>query len=355
MRAKFQSDEVRQFVNNMVISFVAIVLSLAVSAIIMLIAGYQPGAALSALLDGAFGSRNAIANTLSKSVPLIFVGLACAFANKGGMFNIGAEGQLYMGGFAAVLTGLALQDLPAPIILATSVVVGMLAGGMIGGMTGLLKAKLQIHEVIVAIMLNYIIRFFVGFWVNGPFKDPNSQTAQTLPVGEENMFTKLITRTQLTTALFLALILVLLLAVFFGRTRMGFNIRAVGENPKAAQASGIAMSRTIMMTMAISGAIAGLTGVTEIFGKTGRFIDGFSPGFGFTGIAVAVLGRNNPIGVVFSAILFGIIDAGSLKMSYVAGISSSMINVMNGLVILFVATPELIRKMAFWKGGTNHA
>ena len=124
----------------------------------------------------------------------------------------------------------------------------------------------------------------------------------------------------------------------------------MGENPLAAQASGIAMSATVVLTMGISGALAGLAGVTEIFGKNGRFIDLFSPGYGFTGIAVAVLGRNNPFAVLLSALLFGIIDAGSMKMSYVAGVSTSMIGVMQGLVILFVATPNLVRFIKIKKG-----
>ena len=132
---------------------------------------------------------------------------------------------------------------------------------------------------------------------------------------------------------------------------MGYNIRAVGEKPRAAQAAGIAMSGTVVLTMGISGALAGLAGATEVFGKLGRFVDLFSPGYGFTGIAVAVLGRNNPFAVLLSALLFGIIDAGSMKMSYVAGVSTSMISVMQGLVILFVATPNLVKSLKLKKGG----
>ncbi len=342
-------------VRSLGVSMMAILLSLLISSLVMFIAGYQPLTALSALLDGAFGSRSAIANTLSKSVPLIFVGLACSFANKGGLFNIGAEGQLYMGGFAATIVALVLSDMPAPLVMPAAVIAGMIAGGLVGGIAGLLKAKLQLHEVIVAIMLNYIIRFFVGYWINGPLKETGSQTAQTVPINEGHMFSKLLPRTQLTTALVLALAVVVILTFFFERTSAGFNIRAVGENPSAAQAAGVGMVRSVIMTMVISGAIAGLTGVTEIFGKTGRFIEGFSPGYGFTGIAVAVLGRNHPMGVVLSALLFGIIDSGSMKMSYVAGVSTSMINVMNGLVILFVATPALIQSLAIWKGGQKRA
>ena len=208
----------------------------------------------------------------------------------------------------------------------------------------------QINEVLVAIMLNYIMRYLTSYFVHGPLKDPKANVAQTVAVNENYMLTKLVPKTQLTTALLLALVIAVLMYFFFKKTRTGFNIRAVGENRLAAQASGIAMSSTIILTMAVSGGLAALTGVTEVLGKTGKFVDGFSPGYGFTGIAVAVLGRNNPAGVLLSALLFGIMDSGAMKMSYVAGVSSNMIKVMQGLVILFVATPNLVNFLRSRKG-----
>lgn len=341
----------KQTLRDLGTSVAAILLSLVVSAIIMIIARYNPIDAFSAMLDGAFGSRNAIANTLAKSTPLIFVGLACAFANKGGVFNIGGEGQLYMGAFFAAITGLAMQGMPRLVVIVTCLLVGAIAGGLVGAFNGFLKAKLQINEVIVAIMLNYICKFLTSHYVNGPLKEEGSQTAKTVAFGDQYMLSKLVPKTQLTTALVIALVLVVVLYFFFEKTRMGYNIRAVGENPRAAQAAGIAMSGTVVLTMGISGALAGLAGATEVFGKLGRFVDLFSPGYGFTGIAVAVLGRNNPFAVLLSALLFGIIDAGSMKMSYVAGVSTSMISVMQGLVILFVATPNLVKSLKLKKGG----
>ena len=343
-------EKMKKTLGDLVISVAAIFFSLVIAALIMLVSGYNPIEAFAAMLDGAFGSMSSIANTLAKATPLIFVGLACAFANKGGIFNIGAEGQLYMGAFAATLAALAMQGMPRIIVIVVSIVVGAVAGGLVGSFNGLLKAKLKINEVIVAIMLNYVCKFLTSHFVNGPLKEEGSQTAKTIHIGEENMLTNLVPKTQLTTALIIALVLVVVLYFFFEKTRAGYNIRAVGENPLAAQASGIAMSGTIVLTMGISGALAGLAGATEVFGKLGRFVDLFSPGYGFTGIAVAVLGRNNPFAVLLSALLFGIIDAGSMKMSYVAGVSTSMISVMQGLVILFVATPNLVRYLKIKKG-----
>lgn len=336
-------EQWKQTMSDLIVSVAAIILSFAVSALIMLLAGYDPLQAFSAMLDGAFGSLNSIANTLAKSTPLIFVGLACAFSNKGGIFNIGGEGQLYMGAFTAAVVALSLQGMPRLVVIVASILAGALAGGLVGSFNGLLKAKLRINEVIVSIMLNYICKFFTSHFVNGVLKEEGSQTAKTIHIGEDNMLTRLIPKTQLTTALLLAILLVVAMYFFFEKTRAGYNIRAVGQNPLAAQASGIAMSGTMIATMGISGALAGLAGATEVFGKLGRFIDLFSPGYGFTGIAVAVLGRNNPFAVLLSALLFGVVDAGSMKMSYVAGVSTSMISVVQGLVILFVATPNLVR------------
>lgn len=340
----------KQNLNELVLSVAAILLSLILAALIMLLAGYNPLSAYGAMLDGAFGSPNAIANTLAKSTPLILVGLACAFANKGGIFNIGGEGQLYMGAFVAAVVGLSMQGMPRFVVIIVSLFVGAFAGGLVGAFNGLLKAKLQINEVIVAIMLNYICKFTTSHFVNGPLKEEGSQTAKTVALGDEYMLKTILPKTQLTTAFVIALVLVVIMYFFFEKTRMGYNIRAVGENGRAAQATGIAMSGTVVLTMGISGALAGLAGATEVFGKMGRFIDLFSPGYGFTGIAVAVLGRNNPFTVLLSALLFGIIESGSMKMSYEAGVSTSMINVMQGLVILFVATPALVKALKIKKG-----
>ena len=311
------------------LSIFAIILSLLITALIMLVSGENPINAFQALLAGALGSKTAIATTLGKTVPLLFVGMACAFSNKAGLFNIGCEGQLYIGALTATATALAMQGLPRFLVILVSFLTGMMSGALVGGFNGLLKAKLNINEVLVAIMLNYIMKFFASYCVHGPMKDPKSKVMQSPSIGQEYMLTKILPKSQLTTALILGLILAALLYVFINKTGAGFALRAVGENGSAAQAAGISMVKTVIITMAASGAIAALTGVTEVFGKTGKFVDGFSPGYGFTGIAVAVLGNNHPVGVILSALLFGILESGAMTMSYVAGVSTSMIKVIN--------------------------
>lgn len=338
------------WLTNFLQSVVAIVLSMLVSSLLMLAVGYNPIAAYGALFQGAFGSVNAVANTLSKSIPLLFTGLAFAFASKGGMFNIGGEGQLYMGALASTSVALLLRGAPSFVALPLAILAGMVAGGIMGALVGIVKAKLHLNEVIVAIMLNYIASLFASYLISGSLKAVDSMTPQSEVLPDAFLFQKLVPKTQLTTALLLALVLAALLFFFFKKSRAGFNIRAVGENPLAAQVSGVDMTMVMVLTMAASGAIAALAGITEVFGKYGRYIDGFSPGFGFTGIAVSVLGGNNPFGIVLTAILFGALDAGALKMSYTAGISANMVMVIQALVILFVATPKLVGGL-FRKGG----
>ncbi len=342
-----QNDRVK----STLVTLGAILCSFLVSSIIMFVVGYQPIAAFTALWEGSFGSVPAVANTLSKSIPLIFTGLAFAFASKGGMFNIGGEGQLYAGAMAATLTVLALDGMPRLVVIPVAILAGAIGGAAIGGLIGAIKVKLNVNEVIVAIMMNYIVLYTTSYLVSYPFKEEGAMTAQTVPMGPQYMLTKLIPSTQLTSAFILAVIVAIVLVIFFQGTRAGYNIRIVGENKHAALASGVSMSMTAIATMSVSGALAGLAGVTEVMGKSGRFTDGFSNGFGFTGIAVAVLANNNPIAIIFSAILFGALEAGAMKMSYTAGVSSSMVLVIQGMVILFVATPNLLRLRKKQKGG----
>lgn len=340
-------ERIAPVVRTLLISLASIALSLVVAAIIMLLSGYDPLLAYSAMLSGAFGSTASIASTLAKSVPLMFTGLSCAVAYKGGLFNIGGEGQLYMGALAATLVALGLGGVVPPVVLiALAVLAGMAAGGLVGAATGFLKARMHLHEVIVAIMLNYIVRFFTSYLLNGSLREDGSMIAQSPSFGQENMMTALIPKTQLTTAFILAIIAAVVVYFIFRFTRFGYEIRTVGENIEASRAAGVNVWLTSIVSMGLAGAMSGLCGVTEVLGKSGKFIDGFSPGYGFTGIAVAFLGNNNPLGVVAASLLFGIIDAGSTKMSYVAGVYTSMIGVIQGLVILFVSTPSLV---TFWK------
>ena len=323
-------------------SLAAIGIAILVGALFILLSGESPIEAYGALLKGALGSPKSIANTISKSIPLAFTGLAVALGSRCGMLNIGAEGQLHAGAMAAVLTALSLSSFPAPIVLIVSIIAGIFAGMIVGGIPGFFKARLNTNEVIVAIMLNYICTLFTSWLVNGPVKSDGS-TAQTEVIPEGAWLGRLIPQTQLTTALFILIAVAVLMYIFLWKTSVGYQLRAVGANPSAAGTAGIRVKTYMIMAMVLSGGLAALAGITEVFGKYHRFIEGFSPSFGFTGIAVAILGRNHPAGVLLTALLFGIIDMGALRMSRVTDVSTNMVTVVQSLVILLVAAPELIK------------
>ena len=323
-------------------SLAAIGIAILVGALFILLSGESPIEAYGALLKGALGSPKSIANTISKSIPLAFTGLAVALGSRCGMLNIGAEGQLHAGAMAAVLTALSLASFPAPIVLVVSIIAGIIAGMIVGGIPGFFKAKLNTNEVIVAIMLNYICTLFTSWLVNGPVKSDGS-TAQTEVLPEGVWLGRLIPQTQLTTALFILIAVAVLMYIFLWKTSVGYQLRAVGANPSAAGTAGIRVKLYMVMAMVLSGGLAALAGITEVFGKYHRFIEGFSPSFGFTVIAVAILGRNHPVGVLLTALLFGIMDMGALRMSRVTDVSTNMVTVVQSLVILLVAAPELIK------------
>ncbi|MCI8722109.1 MAG: ABC transporter permease [Ruminococcus sp.] len=329
-------------ISELVKSLAAILLALLIGACFILISGESPLIAYGALIEGALGSPQALANTVSKSIPLAFTGLAVALGSRCGMLNIGAEGQLHAGAMASVLFALWFSFLPAPLLLAVSITAGIGAGMLVGCVPGIFKAKFNTSEVIVAIMLNYICTLFTSWLVNGPYKVEGS-TAQTELIPESIWFGRLLPRTQLTYALLLLILTAVLMYIFLWKTSAGFKLRAVGANPNASRTAGIKVNMYLITSMLLSGGIAALAGVTEVFGKYHRFIEGFSPSFGFTGIAVAILGRNHPAGVMLTAFLFGIMDMGSLRMSRETMVSTNMVTVVQSLVILFVAAPELIK------------
>ncbi|MFW6029138.1 MAG: ABC transporter permease [Halanaerobiales bacterium] len=334
---------------DLLISLASILIALLLSGLIVYLIGESPLVALKGLLIGSFGTVRSFANTLSRTSPLIFTGLAVALAFRCGLFNIGAEGQLYFGGFFAAITAIYLGELPVLLAMSITIIVGILAGMFWGGIPGLLKAKFGSHEVIVTVMLNYVAIFFTSYMVNYPFKAIGG-VPQTEMIPTQLLFERPVQGSQLTTSIFLALSAAVLVYIFLWKTNIGYEIRAVGENKEAALAGGIKIKNRIILAMAISGGLAALAGVTEVMGVHRRFIEGFSPDLGFTGIAVAVLGRNHPIGVILTAFLFGILSTGGIYLERATNVSSNIVVLIQGLVILFVAAPEIIKQFMPKKG-----
>jgi ABC-type uncharacterized transport system permease subunit len=337
----FKSENIR----SLSVSLGALALSLFICGIIIAVIGFNPFEAYYMMLEGAFGSIREVANTLANSIPLIFTGLAVAVASKAGLLNIGAEGQLYIGAMCGTLIALYLPVSNSIVMVVAILLASMIGGTVWGGIPGILKAKFKTNEVLVAIMLNYIAMLFTSYLVIHPLREPGATVNQTAMIPEAARLWKIVPRTQLTTALLMALVAVVLVWFLYERTVLGFKLRAVGDNANASRANGITPGRYVFYAMMLSGAIASLAGTTEVIGKYYRFRESFSTDLGFTGIAVAVLARDNPFAIILTAILFGGLNTGALHMGRMTGISGNMSNVIQSIIILIVAAPRMIKML----------
>lgn len=331
----------RTILQELTVSAGAVVLALLLGAVLLAAAGYDVRDAYYNLYDGAFGNQYSIADTLLNSIPLMFAGLAIAFAFRGGLFNIGAEGQLYMGALATAITALALPQWPGVPLIMAAMTAGALAGAAWGFLPGLLKAKTGAHEVITTIMFNYVATLMTAYLVKTYFKAPGP-VDQTALIPQHARLPELIIGTRLTWALIIAVVLVGVVDWILRRTSFGFDVELVGTNPGAAVYAGVPVAARTALTMALSGAIAGLAGSTIVLGVLYRFITHFSPGYGFTAIAVALVARARPWGIVPAAVLFGALQAGGMTMQLFARIPADLMTAVQGLVILFVASPGLL-------------
>jgi general nucleoside transport system permease protein len=314
---------------------VATLLALAAGAAIMLAFRSNPLTAYGALLQGGLGSLQGIAETLVQATPLLFAGLGVAIAFRAGLFNIGAEGQLVVGALCTAVAGAALH-LPKPIEVPACLLAGAAGGAAWSSIAGILRARLGASEVITTIMLNYVAFLGANYLVSGPLRGVQA-APETAEISSTAQLAPLLADTRLTAALPLAIGIALLLAWWLRRTVAGYELRAVGRSERAARYAGINVPGTIVQAMALSGALAGLAGATEVLGLVHRFNAQLSPGYGFTSIAVALLANSNPLGVVASGLFFGLLQNGALSMQALAGVPKDLVSVVEGLVILFVA------------------
>jgi simple sugar transport system permease protein len=320
----------------------SIMLAFLIGALVLVVTGYSPVDAYVALFVGSFGDITSIGLTFSKATPIIFTSLAFLFAYKAGLFNIGAEGQLLIGAFAAALVGISFPGLPPVIHVPFALLAAVLAGGFWGFIPAVLKVWLGAHEVITTMMLSYVASYFTSYLVTYPFKAPG-WVSQTISIASSAELPRLHPTSQVSVALFLSFCLIVITWYVFQKTAFGYEIRAIGLNTTTAENAGINIKRGMVSALVISGAIAGLGGAGEILGVHRRFIDGFSPGYGWDGLAVALVGGLHPVGVLFAAILFGALRSGGIVMTRVVGVPLDIIFLLQALVILFVATPRLVR------------
>jgi|RhiMetdeSRZDD1v2_1073273.scaffolds.fasta_scaffold32558_3 general nucleoside transport system permease protein len=271
---------------------------------------------------------------LVKTTPLLLTGIAVAFAFSGGYWNIGVEGQLYMGATAATAIGLQMHNTPAWLALPLVILGGILAGMAWATLPALMKVWLKIDEVVTTLLLNYVAIFFVSAILNGPWRDPISQWPQSPEIAASAVFPRLIPRSRLHLGFILALLVVLGVWFVLSRTSFGLKMKAVGFNIEAARFSGINVERTLLMVALISGGIAGLAGASEVAGIHFHLIDAISPGYGYTGIIIATLGALNPIGVSLAAVFIGLIDTGAQTVSRALGVPIYLGDVLQATLLL---------------------
>jgi len=299
--------------------------------------GDIPEAVRQAVTEGRFAVPNELLRSLAKATPLILTGLGVALGLRGGLFNIGAEGQLMLGALLAAWVGFAWHGLPTWIHLPVALVCGAFAGACWAAIAGALKAWRGAHEVIVTIMLNYVAILITHWLVTGALRDPTSMAPATPQVLRSARLWAVEGGANFSAGFALAMAAVLLVGFLIHRTAVGFEIRAVGHNPAAARAAGIHVERVTVLVMAMSGALAGLAGAIEVLGVHRRFLDAFSPGYGFDSIAVALLGNLRPIGVAAAAFLFGGLGSGAVQMEAFTGTPRQVAGIIQAIVILAVA------------------
>ncbi|MDF0725123.1 ABC transporter permease [Cytobacillus sp. S13-E01] len=330
---------------SVTVPILAAILGMLVGAIIMLLGNYDPVAGFSALFDGMFGSPKAFGETIRAASPLILAGIAVAFAFRTGLFNIGVEGQLLVGWLASVWVGYAF-NLPAIIHVPLAIVAAAIAGGIWGMIPGFLKARFKVHEVIVTIMLNYVALHVTANLIKtylyaGNEKSYKVQESATL---SSQFLATLTENSRLHWGIVVALIAAMIMWFILEKTSRGFELRSVGFNQHASMYAGMNVPKNIVLSMSISGAFAGVAGAMEGLGtfQNMTVLSAFT-GTGFDGIAVALLGANNPIGIVLAAILFGGLNTAAPQMNFDANVPSELVEIIIALIIFFVASSYIIR------------
>jgi simple sugar transport system permease protein len=346
----------------------ALLAAFVVASILLVALNAAPGQAFASMLQGAFGTENATAETLVKAIPILFVAIGICVAFRGGVINIGGEGQMIAGALAGVTTALALADAPGLVIIIVSLLAGFLAGALYGGLAGFLKAYFNVNEILSTIMLNQIAVQMMNYLLNGPLLDPTEAGLNHIPktariirdaqlpnlsivlpdglaalVGLENV--ELFARTRLHFGLLIAVILAFVMYVLLWRTTIGYRIRAVGQNERASRYAGINVRRQTVLAMLLAGGMAGLAGVVQVLGLQYRLqTDGSPTGFtanaGFNGIVAALFGGLNPIGAIPASVFFGGLLVGAQKMQRDLAVPAALITAINGLIVVFVVSSQ---------------
>ena len=353
MKKLFQSEWVSQLIDALLPVF-ATLAALLIGAVMLLFLRVNPVEAYQALWEGAFGSSNAFAETLVKATPLLLVALGICISFRGDVINIGGEGQMIIGAIFATWVGLTFTGLPGWLVITLAMLAGFLGGAIWGGIPGFLKAYFSVNEILSTVMMNAIAVQLMNFLLRGPMIDPSqaelaSKIPQTARLLEIFRLPRLVP-TRLHLGALIAVGLAVLVYILLWRTTLGYRIRAVGQNPHASRYAGIRVPRYVVLALLLSGAFAGLAGAIQVYGVNFRMItDGSASGFtgsaGFNGIVAALFGQLHPIWSIPASILFGALLVGANSMQRVVQVPSAFVTALNGLVVVFVVSSEIWRRI----------
>jgi general nucleoside transport system permease protein len=314
----------------------SLALTAALIALILLALGASPLLVFGALWEGAFGNWLAATDTLVKATPLVFTGLAVSIAFRGALWNIGAEGQLLVGALVATALGIALDGWPRPLAVGLVLAGGALGGAMWSATCGWLRERRAVSEVIGTIMLNFVAVQLLSYAVHGPLMEPSRSYPKSAPIARAAELWTFTPPSRLNAGMILAIALAAVSWLWLFHSRSGFELRAMGRNRRVAGFFGIPVARLGIAAMALSGALAGLGGAVQVSAITHRLYESFSPGWGYEAIAVALVARLNPLGVILTALLFGALDNGSQAMQRSHGVSPELVQVIQGVAILIL-------------------
>jgi len=352
MKKRLWSNPVSKLADAL-LPFFAALAALAFGALMLVVLGANPLEAFGALIDGAFGSANALADTVVKATPLMLIGLGICISFRGNVINLGGEGQMIIGALIATALGLAFPDWPGTLMIPMAMLAGFLGGAIWGGIPGALKAYFNASELLSTIMMNAIAVQLMNFLLSGPMIDPvqaskASKIPQTARLAKGFDLPRLVP-TRLHLGVLIAIVLSFLVYILLWRTTLGYRIRAVGQNQRASRYAGIDVKKQIVLALFFSGAFAGLAGAIQVFGVNHRMItDGSATGFtgsaGFNGIVAALFGQLHPLGTIPAAFLFGALLVGANKLQRVVQVPSALITALNGLVVIFVVSSDIWRR-----------
>lgn len=352
MKKLFRSEWISRLIDGLLPVFAALA-ALLLGAVMLYLLQANPLQAYQAMWEGAFGSPNAIAETLVKATPLLLVALGICIAFRGDVINIGGEGQMIIGAIMATWVGLSFTDWPGWAVITLSMVAGFIGGAIWGGIPGVLKAYFNVNEILSTVMMNSIAVYIMNFLLRGPMIDPSqallsSKIPQTARLLEAFRLPRL-APTRLHLGILIAVVLAILVYIVLWRTTLGYRIRAVGQNPHASRYGGIKVKRYVVLALLLSGAFAGLAGATQVFGVNYRMItdgsaSGFTGGAGFNGIVAALFGQLHPLLSIPASILFGALLVGANSMQRVVQVPSALVIALNGLVVVFVVSAEFWRR-----------